>query len=78
MISTVALTVLSLCLLGALIYRELAHDRERQGLLDRIQNPLAAQAAAATHMLPAPKPTPVPDPVYVPFNDPDLKLLQEL
>lgn len=78
MIPIVALTLLALSLLGALIYRELAHDRERQGLLDRIQAPEAAHVAAAQQLLPQPEPAPEPEPVYVRTTDPDLRLLQEL
>lgn len=44
--AVIALTVLSLALLAALIYREWATSRERQALLDRIQFPAVAQAHA--------------------------------
>ncbi len=41
-------------LLALLAYREWAHDRERRALLDRIQAPVAAQAAASEALLGSP------------------------
>lgn len=76
--AVVCLTLLATSLLGALIYREVAHDRERQGLLDRIQNPTAAHAAAAVQMLPPVERSPEPKPYYVPVTDEDLRLSAEL
>jgi hypothetical protein len=51
-IPVVCLTVVAVALLAALIYRELAHDRERVQLLDRIQVPEATHAAAFARALP--------------------------
>lgn len=75
MIAVVALTVLALALLGALIYLQLAHARERQALLDRIQAPQAAQAGATERLIPQHEPKPEPPPYYVPVTDPDLAFL---
>ena len=56
MIALVALSVLSLALLGALIYRERTHDFERRELIDRIQAPDAARAAAFSRAIGAEPP----------------------
>lgn len=62
----------------ALLYVNWTNGRERQALLDRIQAPAAAQAAAVERMLPAPEPAPEPAPVYVPVTDPDMRLIEEI
>lgn len=88
MIPVVALTLLSLALIGALIHSKVADSRERQALLesfqqerktllDRIQNPVAAQAAAGVNLLPPPPPPEPEVPVYVQITDPDLQLLAD-
>ena len=61
MIALVALSVLSLALLGALIYRERTHDFERRELIDRIQAPDAARAAAFSRAIGATPPEPNTD-----------------
>ena len=81
MIGVLAISVLGvLCVgLGALIaYRERAHDAERDRLLDRVQAPSVAQAAAAMRMMPAP-PEREPDPdVFITPTDDDLLLDRQL
>lgn len=74
MIPLIILGILALALLGALIYLEMAHANERQALLDRIESPLASQAAATTRMLPPPAPVKVPEDPRVPVTDYDLSL----
>ena len=70
----VALTLLSLALMVALYLQDRANSRERQGLLDRIESPIASQAAATERILP-PRPEPVPEePFFVPTTDSDLIL----
>ncbi len=84
---TFALIFLALVVLGALLYREKAHDRERQeilaaaqkdraDLLDRLHTTAADQVAAVVRSIPPPaKPEPtVPDFVF-PLDD-DLRLLE--
>ena len=78
MIPVICTSLLALALLVALLFREWAFDRERQALLDRIQAPAAASAAAVERFLPAPEPVEEPAPVYVPTTDPDLRLLEEI
>lgn len=85
MTTVIALTVLSLSLLGALIYQSRAHATQTQGLhaahrqqidalLDRIEAPSASQAAAFTRLMPPPPAVEPEEPFYVPFTDPDLQL----
>lgn len=61
MIAVACLSLLALCLLVALIYRERAHDAERQILLDRVQVPEVAQAAAFARAIPPTPPLPDTD-----------------
>lgn len=77
--SVVVLGLLAAALLVVLVVRERDHARERDGLLDRIQAPEAARAAAAARAFPATAP-PVNDPDSAPLGDvlpadPDLAFL---
>jgi hypothetical protein len=73
-LAIVCLTLLSLALMVALLALERTNRRERQGLLDRIESPIASQAAATERLIP-PRPEPVPEqPYYVPITDSDLQL----
>lgn len=76
-VAVVCTTILALALLGALIALSMAHARERQELIDRLQSPAASQVAAVERLMPKPEPVPEPAPVYVPTTDPDLIFLQE-
>lgn len=79
------LASLAFALLVALLYRDWANgcerrelltafNAERQGLLDRIESPIASQAAATERLIP-PRPEPVPEqPFFVPVTDSDLQL----
>lgn len=78
--SVVVLGLLAAALLAVLVVRERDHARERDGLLDRIQAPEAARAAATARVLPSPVGVPVSDPDDAPLGealpvDPDLFLL---
>jgi hypothetical protein len=86
---TFALIFLALVVLGALLYREKAHDRERQeilaaaqkdraDLLDRLHTTAADQVAAVVRSFPPPaSPEPaVPDFVFP--TDDDLRLLEPI
>lgn len=67
-----ALTVLALAELAVIYLRERAHDDERQGLLDRINAPQAAQIAATERLIPSPPPAEPEPPFYVATTDDDL------
>jgi hypothetical protein len=84
---TFALIFLALVVLGALLYREKAHDRERQeilaaarhdraDLLDRLHTTAADQVAAVVRSIPPPaKPEPAVDEFVFALDD-DLRLLE--
>lgn len=72
----ILLTLLAFALLVALLCRERAFDRERQGLLDRIVAPDAAHAASVMRQIPRPEPAEVPEDLPVRVIDPDLLLME--
>jgi hypothetical protein len=84
---TFALIFLALVVLGALLYREKAHDRERQeilaaaqkdraDLLDRLHTTAADQVAAVVRSIPPPaKSEPAVDDFVFALDD-DLRLLE--
>jgi hypothetical protein len=84
---TYALIFLALVVLGALLYREKAHDRERQEiltsaaaeravLLDRLHTTAADQVAAVVRSFPTPPPPEPAVPDFVFPLDEDLRLLE--
>jgi hypothetical protein len=84
---TFALIFLSLVVLGALLYREKAHDRERQEiltsaaaeravLLDRLHTTAADQVAAVVRSIPPPAKSEPAVPDFVFPLDEDLRLLE--
>jgi hypothetical protein len=74
-VAEILLSLLAFALLVALLVREWAFDRERQGLLDRIQAPDAAHAASVMRQIPRPEPVEVPEDLPVRVTDPDLLLM---
>ncbi len=86
---TFALIFLALVVLGALLYREKAHDRERQeilataaaeraDLLDRLHTTAADQVAAVVRSFPTPAEKPAEEPDFVFPLDDDLRLLEPI
>lgn len=77
-LSICLLSLIALSLVATLIYREGAHDKEREGLMDRINAPRAAEIAATERLVgPPPPPVEPAPPTYIPFTD-DLALIDQL
>ena len=78
MIATIVIGVVCLALIGLLVVRERAHDQERRGLLDRIEAPVASQAAAVARVLPPPPSREDPPPTFLRPTDTDLSINEML